>query len=191
MRVVAAALSDYGLTWTSLSKGRHMTMTESVLRVTGMLTAGCARNVEKALQSLSGVHHASANAINETVTVHYDSAQISLAQLQDATKDCGYLCRGDAAPDHMAPHAHMGHAGMAATAPVPASAALLEAAMMPDHSAHSGHTMPPAGGMEDHSAHGGRPGMTTADMERDMRNRFLFSLALTIQIGRASCRERV
>ncbi len=159
-----------------------MTMTESVLRVNGMLTAGCARNVEKALQSLAGVHHASANAINETVTVHYDGTQIALTQLQDATKDCGYICRGNAAPEHMAQHAHMGHAEMAATVSAPANVASPDAVTMPDHSAHAGHAMSPAGGREDHSAHGGRPGMSTADMERDMRNRFLFSLALTIPV---------
>jgi P-type Cu2+ transporter len=159
-----------------------MTTTQLVLRVNGMLTAGCARNVEKALQHLSGVHHASANAINETLTVHYDSAQISLAQLQDAAKGCGYLCRGDAVPDHMAEHAHTGHAGMAAPVPVPASVAPGEAAMMPDHSMHGGHAIAPVASTEDHSAHGGRPGMTAADMERDMRKRFLVSLALTIPV---------
>jgi Cu2+-exporting ATPase len=36
--------------------------------------------------------------------------------------------------------------------------------------------------MEDHSAHGGRPGKTAADMERDMRNRFFVSLALTVPV---------
>lgn len=78
-----------------------MTLSKSVLRVNAMLMAGYARIAEKALHHLSSVHHASVNAINETVTVHYDSTQISLAQLQDAAKDCGYLCRGDAAPNHI------------------------------------------------------------------------------------------
>ncbi len=50
-----------------------------------------------------------------------------------------------------------------------------------NHATHSaGHAgaAPP----EDHSAHGGRVGMTAADMERDMRTRFFFSLALTVPV---------
>ena len=35
---------------------------------------------------------------------------------------------------------------------------------------------------EDHSAHGGKTGLSAADMERDMRNRFLVSLALTVPV---------
>jgi len=142
-------------------------MKESTLTVGGMLTAGCARNVERALMKLAGVHHVSANPINETATVHFDEALVTLAQLQDATRDCGYTCQGETAPDHMA----MDHA-------MPAPAAT-------DHSAHAGHAMP-AGAMEDHGAHGGRPGMTAADMERDMRGRFFVALALTIPVFLAS-----
>ena len=89
-------------------------MTESVLQVNGLLTAGCARNVEKALLRLPGVHHASANYLNSTATVHYDEAQVSPAQLQAAVADCGYLCAGEAAPEHMAHAAHKpGHAAHA------------------------------------------------------------------------------
>jgi Cu2+-exporting ATPase len=188
-----------------------MAMKETTLTVGGMLTAGCARNVERAVMKLSGVHHVNANPINETATVHYDEALVSLAQLREATRDCGYVCRGETAPDHMgmghaghvmpAPAAmdHSAHAGQAMPAPaamdhsahagkaMPAPAAVDHSAhAMPapaamDHSAHAGHAMP-AGAMEDHSAHGGRPGMTAADMERDMRGRFFVALALTIPV---------
>ena len=42
--------------------------------------------------------------------------------------------------------------------------------------------MPQPGALEDHAAHGGKPGMTAADMERDMRNRFFVSLILTVPV---------
>lgn len=154
-----------------------MLMKESTLQVNGLLSAGCAPNIEKALLKLPGVHHATANALSGTATVHYDEAQVSLAQLQAAVVDCGYVCAGESAPEHMA-HAgqpmppahedHSAHAGQPAAA-LPAM----------DHAAHAGRAM---GGMEDHSAHGGKSGMMAADMERDMRNRFFVSLVLTMPV---------
>ncbi len=161
-------------------------MTESVLQVNGLLTAGCARNVEKALLRLPGVHHASANYLNSTATVHYDEAQVSPAQLQAAVADCGYLCAGEAAPEHMAQGGrtmdHAAHAahGAAQTAHVARAMPAVQPQAV-DHTAHAGHA-PAAGAVEDHSAHGGRAGMTAADMERDMRNRFFASLVLTVPV---------
>lgn len=169
-------------------------MRESTLQVNGFLSAGCAPNVEKALMKLPGVHHATANYLNSTATVHYDEAQVSLAQLQAAVADCGYVCVGESAPEHLAHTGHMmmpmpteGHSGHAGhTMPV---------APAMDHTAHAGHAMPaspiidhsPHAGhvmsvTADHSAHGGKPGMTAADMERDMRNRFFVSLLFTVPV---------
>ncbi|HET7087291.1 MAG TPA: heavy metal translocating P-type ATPase [Anaerolineae bacterium] len=155
-------------------------MKESTIQVDGLLTALCARNVEKALMKMPGVHHVSANYLNSTATVHYDESQVSLAQLQAAVSDCGYVCAGEALPEHMQ---HAGHAEHAAAMPMDAGA----------HAAHAGHAMPAAppaahaghvaaGVMEDHAAHGGRPGMTAGEMERDMRNRFFVSLVLTVPV---------
>src|SRR5258706_2834438 len=64
--------------------------------------------------------------------------------------------------------------------PVPRANTTQPATNPRPHADHSGHQM--AGPMEDHSAHGGRPGMTAADMERDMRNRFFVSLVLTVPV---------
>ena len=41
-----------------------MSMKESTLQVNGLLSAGCAPNVEKALMKLPGVHHTTANYLN-------------------------------------------------------------------------------------------------------------------------------
>ena len=159
-------------------------MVESVIHVEGLLTALCARNVEKALLKRPGVHHVVANSLNSTATVHYDETQVTLAQLQAAVADCGYVCAGEALPDHMtqaAPPDHSLHAGHARSMPSPAVAA-----PPIEHGDRAGHAMPmahaAAGRLEDHSAHGGKPGMTAAAMERDMRTRFIVSLILTVPV---------
>lgn len=153
-----------------------MAMKESNIQVNGLLTAGCARNVEKALTKISGVHHVSANYLNSTATVHYDEGEVSLAELQAAVADCGYICAGEAVP------AHMVQAGSMAAPGPPMDHAAHAGYAMPsaEHVDHTGHAMVEP--MADHSAHGGKPGMTAADMERDMRNRFFVSLVLTVPV---------
>ena len=144
-------------------------MTETVIQVNGLLTVGCARNVEKALMKLSGVHHVTANYLNSTATVHYDDTKVTLAELQAAVADCGYVCAGESAPEYMA---HAGHAMRTGHAmPLTPTAE--------GHSAHAGRAM---GAIQDHSAHGGHAGMTADEMARDMQNRFFLSLALTVPV---------
>ena len=185
-------------------------MREQTLKVEGFVSAGCAATIEAGLQRLPGVHHATANYLNGTATVHYDERQLSLEQLQAAVRDCGYACRGEAAPDHLGHAGHVAidhgaHAGHTASEVIPAEAHTgrdhsAHAGM--DHTTHAGHAATPAGShaamdhgahagharpaglsaVEDHSAHGGRAGMTAADMERDMRNRFFISLVLTVPV---------
>ncbi len=171
-------------------------MQESTLHVDGLLTALCGHNVERALLKMPGVHHAVANSLNNTATVHYDETQVTLAQLQAAVADCGYVCAGEALPDHMAhvshavPMDHSLHAGHAMPRAQPATSAHpIDHAAPADHSAHAGHAAPmdhaahvSASTLEDHSAHGGKPGMTAAAMERDMRDRFFVSLILTVPV---------
>jgi len=151
-------------------------MLKNVIHVDGLLTALCARNVEKALLKMPGVHHVVANSLNSTATVHYDEAQVTLAQLQAAVADCGYVCAGEALPDHMAhtsharPMDHAAHADQArpmdhsqhADHAMPASTASahpIERPLPMDHGAHAGHAMPmdhaahaATGSLEDHSA---------------------------------------
>ncbi len=172
----------------------------AVLEIHGMHTAGCAQNVEHALARIDGVHHAEANLLNGTATVHYDPGRVSLERLRAAVADCGYLCGGESVPEHMLGHAVPRSEPTAQLVPsksvmdrtAPAGdgehAGAGAAAGVHDHAtvmprggtaAHAGHAM---GALEDHSAHGGRPGMTAADMERDMRRRFFLALALTIPV---------
>ena len=182
------------------AKPGQPTMELAVLEVQGMHTAGCAQNVERALGRIEGVHHAEANTLNGTASVHYDAGRVSLGTLQAAVSDCGYLCRGESSPDHMTGHVSPSHEHAAHAAP---AVTAVDYAAHAGHSEHSmagaraqAHDHAPAmsaeergthagramAGVEDHSAHGGRPGMTAADMERDMRRRFFLALALTIPV---------
>src|SRR5262245_33298991 len=113
-----------------------MTMKESILQVHGFLSAGCAPNIEKALAKIPGVHHATANYLNSTATVHYDENKVSLPQLQMVVADCGYVCAGESAPEHLAQAGprmpvddHSAHTGHATAQPM-------------DHNAHAGHALP-------------------------------------------------
>jgi Cu2+-exporting ATPase len=127
--------------------------------------------VERRLRALPGVTQVSANFAAASATVTYDETVATVAQLRDAVRDCGFHCRGEVVPRHVcapgedtvapedahAPgHVH-GHA-----ASEPASKAVIDP--------HAGHEM----------GHG--PGMDMQAMARDMRNRFLVSLAFTIPI---------
>ena len=136
----------------------------------------CAKGVEGKLLALPGVHHAHTNAVNGTTTVHYDEGTVSLADLESVVDGCGLRCHGESLPLHYG--GHVVHS-------MPAEAGLEHAAMGHVEDEHAGHEMAhdhDAAATMDHSAHGGHAGMTMADMARDMRNRFLVSLVLTIPI---------
>ena len=201
-------------------------MREETFRVEGFVNAGCAATIERALTRTPGVHHATANYLSSTVTVHYDEAQITSAALQASIGDCSYICEGESQPAHhdhgsgpresarathkpeaVPAHAerhhpapadeHAGHNrahlpmsaadeshnGKAAASHSPAAHTAHEVHATMDHSAHGASAAAaPMALHEDHSAHGGKAGMSAADMERDMRNRFLLSLVLTIPV---------
>ncbi len=177
-------------------------MSEAVLQVCTMKDPLCAQGVEQKLLTLSGVHHAHTNAVNGTTTVHYDERTVTLADLEAVIDDCGLRCHGESLPLHHGGHvvhsmpAEAEHEHEAMEREATDHAAMDNEAMdhtpmeheVMDHPAdeHAGHEMAhdhdAAGAMEDHSAHGGHPGMTMADMARDMRNRFLVSFVLTIPI---------
>ncbi len=177
-------------------------MCEETFRVDGLIGAGCTATIERALTRMPGVYHATANYLSSTVTVHYDNAQVSSRVLRATIDACGYICRGESQP------AHHGH-GPAFHQPVSTRASDSREAALPDtgrpttqptenqshpdhaplsadHSPHKGHAASSVASSvtlrEDHSAHGGRAGLSAVDMERDMRNRFLVSLGLTIPV---------
>ncbi|MGW4018323.1 heavy metal translocating P-type ATPase (plasmid) [Rhodococcus aetherivorans] len=137
----------------------------AVLEVGGLHWATSTASVESTLLRRPGVSEVEANAVNQTATVTYDPAVTSVAALTDWVRDCGYHCEGKSVPSHLcdpreeprehAPAAHEEHAA---------------------HDEHAAHTPQQLMG------HGGHGGMSMDAMVRDMRNRFLVALVLSIPI---------
>jgi len=149
---------------------------EAVLQVCTMKDPLCAQGVENKLLALPGVKHAHTNAVNGTTAVHFDEQAVTLADLEAVVDDCGLRCHGESLPLH-----HGGHVVHS----MPAEAKHDHETMEHAADEHADHEMAhdhDAAEAMDHSAHGGHAGMTMADMARDMRNRFLVSLVLTIPI---------
>ncbi|GEK19886.1 heavy metal translocating P-type ATPase [Cellulomonas xylanilytica] len=157
----------------------------TVLEVGGLHWATSAPVVERTLARRPGVVSVEANAAAQTATVTFDEAQTSVAQLAGWIRDCGYHCRGESVPDHVCepmgaaahpdgapvdstPLAHAGHGGTAVA-----------------HDHHADHVTAPGAAPSPHDAmgHGGHHGSgSIADMARDMRNRFLVALVLSVPI---------
>lgn len=125
--------------------------------------------VEKRLRALPGVTRASANFASASATVHYDETTTSVEALRKAVRDCGFHCRGEVVPRHLC---------------TPNEDTVVPGSPRAPH--HHGHHPPAARGQPE-TAHdmaemGHGPGMDMQAMARDMRNRFLVSLAFTIPI---------
>ncbi len=185
-------------------------MRDLVLEAGGLLRGSSAPALETFLRRHPGVHHADANYLSQTVTVGYDEAMISEAELRWLIETCGYHCRGEMLPKHVcAPESgtavahrppvrgeHVGHvmpparpgappehAGHPMPAPEVAAPAM----------EHAGHAMavPAEGGaptgemaqmaqMAHEMGHGA--GMSMETMVRDMRNRFWVTFVLAILV---------
>ncbi len=132
-------------------------MTEStVLDVSGLHWASSAAVAEATLRRRPGVISVEVNAVSQTATVVYDPAQTSVAQLSTWLRDCGFHCAGRSVPDHLC-----------------------------DPMAEPGAEHAPAAGpsAQETMGHGGaHAGMSMDAMVRDMRNRFLVALVLSIPI---------
>ncbi len=151
-------------------------MAEVVLHVGGMLAATSARGVERRLAARPGVRRVEANALNQTATVRYDASATTLADLERWVEECGYHCAGRSVPGHVCdpleePVAHGVHGR--------------------EHGAYAEATRAPAAtrgadaverAAAAHTGHGGHAGMSTAEMARDLRRRFLVALAFAIPI---------
>jgi len=62
------------------------------LPVKGLNFAGCAREIEKRLGKLEPITQVEASYVSQTVTITYDEAAFSEAQLREMVKDCGFAC---------------------------------------------------------------------------------------------------
>ena len=121
---------------------------------------------ESVLGRRPGVLEVEANPVAQTATVTFDPDLTDITQLREWIIECGYHCSGQSVPGHIcdplaSPGDQLDHAGHA------------------DRAAHEhAPTMSPHEAM----GHGGHAGMSMADMVRDMRNRFLVALVLSVPI---------
>ncbi|MCZ4569868.1 heavy metal translocating P-type ATPase [Rhodococcus erythropolis] len=164
----------------------------TVLEVQGLQWATSKAAVESTLLRRRGVVSAEANVLNQTATVTYDPAATSIPELSQWIRDCGYHCAGRSVPAHScdplsepndstraAPseyHVHSDHVDTSTDAPVEHPGESPHG----EHTAHEPHAQHSA---QDMMGHGGaHAGMSMDDMVRDMRNRFLVALVLSIPI---------
>jgi len=180
----------------------------AVLHTGGVQFASEKAVVERALGTLPGVASVECNPVAQTSTVVFDPRRTSIAELRSCVEECGYECAGESVPSSVGNSRHepvssAGHAGHAteyvhgqvaahvapsAHAEVPlddegttAHGGQADTAMKPEpmaRGAHADMAMAPDEAM----GHGGHAGMSMAAMVRDMRNRFLVALVLSIPI---------
>ncbi|MCV7346068.1 heavy metal translocating P-type ATPase [Mycolicibacterium rhodesiae] len=144
-----------------------MTTATVVLDVHGLQWATSAAVVESTLMRRPGVSSVQANAVNQTATVVFDPAVTSVAELSKWLRDCGFHCAGRSVPDHICDPM---------SEPTTGPAESISAGEHHDHPAvvqRSPHEM---------MGHGGHAGVSMDDMVRDMRNRFIVALVLSIPI---------
>jgi Cu2+-exporting ATPase len=127
-------------------------MREVVLEACGLVHGSSGPALGGFLHRQPGIHHAETNALSGSVTVGFDEAQISQAEIEQLIQECGLHCRGEVVPRHLC-------------APAPE-----QAAARPGEMAQMAHEM----------GHGAAMGMDA--MVRDMRKRFLVTLALGILV---------
>ena len=134
-------------------------MRELVLEAGGLLHGSSAGALDRFLKRQPGIHHAAANALNGSVTVHFDEAAIGQAEIERLIRECGLHCRGEAVPRHVCapPSEKVGE---------PARAGATVSGEM----AHLAHAM----------GHGA--GMSMDAMVRDMRTRFLVTFVLALLV---------
>ena len=125
----------------------------AVLEVTGVDWASSKNVTEAVLGRRPGVLAVDANPVSQTATVTYDPTTSDLTHLRDWVRECGYHCAGQSVPQH-----------------------ICDPMAQPD--ARDRHAASPHEAM----GHGGHGEMSMADMVRDMRNRFLVAVLLSVPI---------
>lgn len=144
----------------------------AVLEVSGVQWATSKNVAETVLSRRPGVLSVDANPVAQTATVNYDPNRTNLTELRDWVRECGYHCAGQSVPHHVCDPM---------TEPRPAGG--LEGHVAHDAPArHPGAPASPVSSPHDAMGHGGHGAMSMADMVRDMRNRFLVALILSVPI---------
>lgn len=170
-------------------------MAIKTLSVEGLFTALDHLAVEQRLRALPGVGSAQVNSASASATISFDERRVSLSELTDAVRACGFHCNGEALPNHVCKPAadstksknehsavsraagavaHQHHHHMpahSARSPSPQEATATSASIA-EHR-HDLHDM--------HEAMGHGAGDLKA-MALDMRNRFIVALLFAVPV---------
>jgi Cu2+-exporting ATPase len=148
--------------------------TTTVIAVSGVHWASSKTLVEKVLFGRAGVLDVRANPVAQTATVTYDPTATSVADLTRWVRECGFHCAGRSVPTHLCDP-------LAEPAPHPSQD---RRADHPDvHDTHADHRGHGAALVSSRAAgHGGHGGMSAAGMARDLRDRFLVALVMSVPV---------
>ena len=144
-----------------------------VLEMAGVHWATSKNVAEAVLSRRPGVCSVEANAVAQTATITYDPTATNVAELRDWIRECGFHCAGQSVPGHMCDP--MSEPGDRRAVPE-------EHAGPARHAGHVATAGTPAASPHDAMGHGGHGSMSMSDMVRDMRNRFLVALVLSVPI---------
>lgn len=171
-----------------------------VLELQGLRWASQQATAENELAQLPGVLSVEANVVAQQAKVTYDPQVTSVRELRDWVRECGYHCAGESVPKHVcAPlpdespdpnlegrHVHQDPGPPEHTMAEPKAPPAM-AGMHQDHGAaeHKPASGQAGLGAAEHGAasgHAGHAGMSTTEMVRDMRTRFLVAALLSVPI---------
>ncbi|ACE99597.1 ATPase P [Rhodopseudomonas sp. AAP120] len=166
-------------------------MTKITLEVRDLFSVLGAHGIERHLQHVTGVGRVSVNPVSGSTTVMFDPEKTSPAAIQEAIRNCGFHCAGEALPKHVCEkstppstgptvqtsqleHAHsQTHRDRGDTA----APGMMAADAMAEHRVHGGER---SDAMAHEMGHG--VGMDMQGMVRDMRNRFWIALVFSLPI---------
>ncbi|HUP75592.1 MAG TPA: heavy metal translocating P-type ATPase [Acidimicrobiales bacterium] len=154
--------------------------------------------VEAVLGRRPGVTAVDANPVAQTATVSFDTALVSIADLQAWVRDCGYHCSGQSVPAHICDPLVMANAAAVRADEVHEHSvvALTDAEDAhqstdtistthdagPPTTADGYHSKSTPLSPHDAMGHGGHGAMSMASMVADMRRRFIVAAVLSIPI---------
>ncbi|MBI5029300.1 MAG: copper-translocating P-type ATPase [Chloroflexi bacterium] len=118
-------------------------MKQATLEIGNWKSVLDAQCIEHCLMQVRGVHHADANFMSGTVTVHYDESQVAIADLKQMLDHGGFECAGEMTPKHIVKPSDPPAAGATMDHSMPTSHAMTATPAQPmNHDEHAGHTIP-------------------------------------------------
>jgi Cu2+-exporting ATPase len=151
---------------------------KTTLEVSGLIAMLDFLAVEKRLTALPGVRQVAMNPGANTATITYDENQTKPATLVREIEECGFHCGGEQVPRHVcAPDTTV---LPVSSAPANSATTHKEHGVVGEPKRVGRVAAPTAAAMAAHEM--GHAGMDPNAMARDMRNRFLVSLAFTLPL---------